>query len=67
MISTDKDSELELLKGMLEGCEDSLVSYQQFANCGDPALEANYRHKVEQAERLKERIKKLEKEGKDAL
>lgn len=66
-VKMDTDSELELLKRMLEGCEDSLVSYQQFANCGDPALEANYRHKVEQAERLREKIKKLQEEGKKGV
>lgn len=54
----EKNAELALLKEQLAGCETDLIAYQHHG--GDPAREANYRHKLAQAERLRARIAELE-------
>lgn len=55
-----KAAELGMLREMLEGCEADLIRYRHHG--GNPVLKANYEHKMEQAERLRAKIKALEEE-----
>lgn len=54
------EEELQALREALEGAEMDLILYKKFAAGGNQYVQANYRHKLEQVERLRARIKELE-------
>lgn len=58
--------ELEALQDMLQGAEIDLAIYKRNATGGNQYVMANYLHKKEQVEQLREKIKKLEQKNSPA-
>lgn len=54
--------ELAALREMLAGAEEDLIRYRAHKDSGNPYLAANFAHKAEQVEAIKQKIAELEKE-----